>query len=185
VSKVQIVTKALLATLGLGAALRLCAYASAAIRARPDASTAQVLFFLTVLIALVVLIGYFLVLRNDWLACKIAGGGDELPPEEEVFWLSGCFRLAGICYGLILLCYSVPTILNMVVSPLYIRPLINEIFRFKTFPKSLIFSAAQWSSMTYNVLKAILAVYLLCGWPQFVRRQLKLRQKAGLAKTDT
>ena len=184
-SKVQIVTKAFLAILGLSAVLNLCQNVTMATYARPDTPTAQMLLFFPVLIVLVVLTAYFLVLRNNWLACKIAGGGDKLAPEVEAFWLSSCFRLAGICYGLILLCFSIPTILNIVVSPLHIRPLINEIFTFKTFPKSLIFSAAQWSSMIYNFLKAILAVYLLYGWPQFVRRQLKLRQKDDLAKTDT
>lgn len=184
-SKVQIVTKAFLAILGLSAVLNLCKHASIAIRVRPDTPTAQMLLFFPVLIVLVVVAAYFLVLRNNWLTRKICGGGDKLAPEVEAFWLTTCFRLAGICYGLILLCFSIPTILNIVVLPLHIRPLVNEILTFKTFPKSLIFSAAQWSSMIYNFLKAILAVYLLCGWPQFARWQLHLRQKAELAKTDT
>ena len=67
---------------------------------------------------------------------------------------------------------------------MHIRPLVNEILMFKTLPKSLIVPATKWPGMVYNFFKAVLAVYLLCGWPQFVRRQLNLRQKADLAKTD-
>jgi hypothetical protein len=183
-SKVQIVTKALLAILGLSAVLNLCKNVTMATYARPDTPTAQMLLFFPVLIVLVVLTAYFLVLRNNWLACKICGGGDKLAPEVEAFWLTSCFRLAGICYGLILLCSSIPTLLNILMSPMHIRPLVNEILTFKALPKLLIVPATKWPQMAYNFFKAVLAVYLLCGWPQFVRRQLNLRQRADLAKTE-
>jgi hypothetical protein len=60
----------------------------------------------------------------------------------------------------------------------------NEILTFKALPKLLIVPATKWPQMAYNFFKAVLAVYLLCGWPQFVRRQLNLRQRADLAKTE-
>lgn len=186
-SKLQIIAKAVLTFLGLSAVVNLCQnliILTSTTQAQ-DTSMLRVILFFPVVIILIIAVAYLLVLKNDWLARKICGGGDKLAPEVEAFWLSSCFRLAGICYGLILLSSSIPTILNIVVSPLHIRPLVNEIFTFKAFPKSLIFTPYQWSYMTYNFLKAILAVYLLYGWPQFVRRQLKLRQKADLAKTDT
>ena len=144
----------------------------------------RVILFSPVVIILIIAVAYLLVLKNDWLARKICGGGDKLAPEVEAFWLSSCFRLAGICYGLILLCSSIPTLLHILMSPMHIRPLVNESLMFKAFPKSLIVPATKWPGMVYNFFKAVLAVYLLCGWPQFVRRQLNLRQKADLAKTD-
>jgi hypothetical protein len=106
----------------------------------------------------------------------MAGPGEKLNPESETLWLVASLRLVAILYGLILLSSSIPTILNIAALPLHIRPLINEIFTFRTFPKSLIFPAAQGSSMIYNFLKALLAVYLLCGWPQFIRFQLNIHK---------
>lgn len=70
-SKVQIVTKALLAILGLSAVLNLCKNVTIATYVGPDTPTAQMLLFFPVLMVLVVLTAYFLVLRNNWLTRKI------------------------------------------------------------------------------------------------------------------
>jgi hypothetical protein len=170
----QVITKAVLTILGLSAILNLSQYVSTAIRARPDSSAVRAFLFLLVLIILIALIAYLLIFKNGRLARKMAGPGEQLNPENEALWLVASLRIVAIFYGLILLSTSIPTILNIVVSPLCVRSLINEIFTFKTFPKSLIFTASQWSSMIYNSLKALLAVYLLCGWPQFIRFQLNI-----------
>jgi len=106
----------------------------------------------------------------------MAGSGEKLNHENKALWLAGSLRMVAISYGLILLSTSIPTILNIVISPLYIRTLISEIFTFRTFPKSLIFTPSQWSSMIYNFLKAMLSVYLLYGWPQVIRFQLNIRK---------
>jgi hypothetical protein len=106
----------------------------------------------------------------------MAGSGEKLNHESETLWLAGSLRMVAISYGLLLLTTSIPTILNILASPLYVRPLVNEIFTFRAFPKSLIFTTHQWSSMMCNLLKAILAVYLLYGWPQFIRFQLNIRK---------
>jgi hypothetical protein len=106
----------------------------------------------------------------------MAGSGEKLNRENKALWLAGSLQMVAISYGLILLSTSIPTILNIVISPLYIRTLISEIFTFRTFPKSLIFTPYQWSYMIYNFLKALLAVYLLYGWPQFIRFQLNIHK---------
>jgi hypothetical protein len=141
-----------------------------------DTSALQTILFLPVFIILLIPIAYFLIFKNNRLACKTAGPGEKLNPESETLWLVASLRLVALSYGLILLAGSIPTILNILASPLHIRILINEIFTFGTFPKSLIFTARQWSSMIYNFLEAILAVYLLCGWPQFIRFQLNIHK---------
>jgi hypothetical protein len=170
----QIIAKAVLTILGLSAILNLSQYVSTAIRAGTDSSAVRVFLFLPVLIIFIALITYLLIFKNSRLARKMAGPGEQLNPENEALWLAASLRMVAIFYGLILLSTSIPTILNIIVSPLCIRPLINEIFTFNTFPKSLTFTTAQWSSIVYNSLKALLAVYLLCGWPQFIRLQLNI-----------
>jgi hypothetical protein len=91
--------------------------------------------------------------------------------------------MVALFYGLILLSGSTTTILNILALPFYIRPLVNEIFAFRTFPKSLAFTPYQWSYMIYDFFEALLAVYLLYGWPQFVRYQLNIyKSKSYLDK---
>ena len=175
-TRMQIIAKAVLTFLGISAVVNLCSYLSTLTSPTLDTSILQVILFLPVFIILVIAIVYLLIFKNDWLAGKMAGSGEKLKPESEPLWLASSLRMVAIFYGLILLSSSIPSILNIIISPLYIRPLINEIFTFKTFPKSLTFTPYQWSYMTYNFLKTILAVYLLYGWPQFIHFQLNIRK---------
>lgn len=109
----------------------------------------------------------------------MAGSGEKLSTQSETICLAGSLRIVAILYGLILLPGSITTILNILALPLYIRPWINEIFMFRTFPKSLV--VHQWSNIIYYFLQTILAVYLLYGWPQFIRFQLSI-QKTRIQK---
>jgi len=181
----QIIAKAVLTFLGISAVINLCGNLSMLPSLTQNTSGLRVILFLPVVIILIIAIVYLLIIKNDWLAHQMAGPGEELNSGSEALWLAGSLRLVAIFYGLILLSTSIPTILNIVVSTLRIGPLINEIFTFKAFPKSLIFTPYQWSSMIYNFLKVILAVYLLCGWPQFIRFQLNIRRtKSPLNQSD-
>jgi hypothetical protein len=174
----QIIAKAVLTFLGLSAFVNfsqnftMTTYLTLA----HDASALRFILFSLFVVILLIAIAYFLIFKNDWLACKIAGSGEKLDAESETLWLADSLRMVAIAYGLILLSGSVTTILNILALPFYLRPLVNEIVAFGTFPKSLAFTPSQWSSIVYNLLQAILAVYLLYGWPQFIRFQLNLRK---------
>ena len=174
----QIIAKAVLTFLGISALVNFCQNLSMLTSSTQtqDTSILRVILFLPAVIILLIAIVYLLIFKNDWLACKMAGTGEKLNHESETLWLAGSLRMVAISYGLILLAGSVTTILNILASPLYIRPLVNEIFTFRAFPKSLVFTPHQWSSIVYNFLEAILAVYLLYGWPQFIHYQLNIRK---------
>jgi hypothetical protein len=178
VTKMQIIAKAVLTFLGLSALANFCAnltrLPSLIWMQTRDASILLVVLFSLFVIILLIAIVYWLIIKNDWLVCKIAGSGEKLDLENETLWLAGSFRMVAVLYGLILLSGSITTILNILALPFYLRPLVSETFTFRTFPKSLDFTPHQWSSMIYNFFKAILAVYLLYGWPQFIRLQLNL-----------
>jgi hypothetical protein len=176
----QIIAKAALTFLGVSAIVNICSYLSMLTSLTQDTSTLRTILFLPVFIILLIPIAYFLIFKNNRLACKMAGPGEKLNPESETLWLVASLRLVAILYGLILLSSSIPTILNIAVLPLRMHLLINEIFAFRAFPKSLLFTARQWSYMIYNFLEAILAVYLLCGWPQFIRLQLNIHKTEAL-----
>jgi hypothetical protein len=183
----QIIAKAALTFIGLSVLVNSCQNLRALMSTTQaqDTSTFRIILFLSIVIILIIALVYLLIFKNDWLVYKIAGSGEKLNPEREILWLVFSLRMVAVLYGLILLSVSIPTILNIIVSPLCIRPLINEIFTFKAFPKSLMFTPSQWSSMIYNFLKAILAVYLLYGWPQFIRFQLSTRKIKSLFNQNT
>ena len=135
----------------------------------------NILLSLLVTILLIATV-YWLILKNDWLVSKISGSGENLDPESETLWLAASLRMVAVFYGLILLSSSITTILNILASPFYLRPLVGEIFTFGTFPKSFAFTPQQWSYMIYDFFEALLAVYLLYGWPHFIHYQLNLRK---------
>jgi hypothetical protein len=187
VTKMQIIAKAVLTFLGLSALVNFCInltrLPSLTLVQTQDASVLRVALSLPLAIIFTIAVVYMLIFKNDWLACKMAGSGEKLDPESETLWFAGSLRMVAVLYGLTLLSGSITTILNILALPLYVRPLVNEIFTFRTCPKPLAFTLHQWSSIIYNFLQAILAVYLLYGWPHFVRYQLNLRKsKSSLDK---
>ena len=103
-------------------------------------------------------------------------GWSEVLKGDEALWLATSLRMVAILYGLILLTGSIVTILNIFALPIYIRPLMKEIFTFKTLPKSIYPTPNPWSHTIYSLFRTFLAIYLLYGWPQFIHYQLSLRK---------
>ncbi len=178
-TKMQIIAKAVLTFLGLSAFVNLSQNfrTMTSLSETQDSSVFQVVLFSAFVAILLIATVYWLILKNDWLVRKIAdGSGENLDLGDEILWLTASLRMVALFYGLLLLSSSITTILNILALPFYLRPLVSEIFTFRTFPKSLAFAPHLWSYMTYNFFEALLAVYLLCGWPQFIRYQLNLRK---------
>jgi len=174
----QIIAKAVLTFLGLSAFVNLSRNfrTMTSLSKIQDTSILQAILFSAFVTILLIATVYWLILKNDWLVCKISDSGENLDPESETLWLTASFRMVALFYGLLLLSSSITTILNIFALPFYLRPLVNEIFNFRTFPRSLSFTPHQWPYMIYDFFETLLAVYLLYGWPQFVRYQLSLRK---------
>jgi hypothetical protein len=174
----QIIAKAALTFLGISAVVNFSRNFKmmSSLKQTQDTSVLQVILFSLFVTILLMAIVYWFILKNDWLVRKISGSGEKLDPENETLWLVSSLRMVAVIYGLTLLASAMPAILNIIVSPLWILSLINEALTFKTFPKSITSEARQWLYTIYNFLEAILAVYLLYGWPQFIRYQLNIRK---------
>ena len=175
----QIITKAFLIFLGLSAAGNLCNSLRNITFMTLNTSVFRCILFSFFVIILLIAVVYFLILKHDWLVYKITGPGEKLTPESEILWLTASLRIAAVLYGLILLSGSIMTILNI----FYLRPLIDEIFVPKTcqMPRAVLLS--QLLSTVCNLLEAVLAIYLLYGWPQFISYQLNLsKSKSSLDK---
>jgi hypothetical protein len=181
VTKMQIIAKAVLTFLGLSALTNFCINLTMLpqlflIKNQSISVLRLVPSLLLAIIFIIAVVYILLMFKNDWLACKITGSGEKLDSESETLWLTASLRMVAILYGLILLSSS---IINLLALPFFI----NETFTSGTCPKPLAFTVSQWSSMVYNFLQAILAAYLLYGWPQFIRYQLNIRQsKSSLDK---
>jgi hypothetical protein len=176
----QIIAKAVLTFFGLSAFVNLSQNFRMIIPLlqTPDLFVLQAILLSLLVIILVIATVYWLILKNDWLVHKIAGPGENLDPESETFWLIGSLRMVALFYGLLLLSSSITKILNIIALPFYLCPPVSEIFTFGTFTK--------WDRLPYiiyDLFEALLAVYLLYGWPHFIRYQLSLRKsELSLAK---
>ncbi len=172
-TKMQIIAKAGLVSLGIYTVVTLCWYLTHVIPSFNLPSYLVGTLCFTVFAVFFAVITFFLIFNNDSLARKMAGPGDQLNPATEALWLAASLRLASVFCGLILLSASIPTIRNVLLVPIRIRPFINEIFLFDSYPKTLLLPFSKWCAIIYNLLKLILAVYLLCGAPHFVRWQFR------------
>ncbi|MCK4913525.1 MAG: hypothetical protein KAI59_04775 [Planctomycetes bacterium] len=162
-SKMQIIAKAILTIIGISAITSIFQYFSYPLFTIVNISILNVVLFFAVLTILLVVIAYLFIFKNNWLASKIAGSGEKLNSENEVLWLTASIRIAAIFCGLILLPGAIPTMLKIVVFPIHMRGLINEIFIFGGFPKSINLTATQWFRMIHGLVNASLSAWLLCG----------------------
>lgn len=169
-TKMQIIAKAGLVSLGIYAVVNLCWYLTHVI---PSFTCLIGILCFAVFAVFIAVITFYLIFNNDSLARKMAGPGEKLNPAAKTLWLSSSLRIAAVFCGLILLSASIPTIRNILLVPIRIRPFINEIFLFDRCPRQLLMPFSEWCEIIYNFLKLILAVYLLCGAPHFVRWQFR------------
>jgi len=184
-TKMQIIAKAILVVLGIHAVTALCRHLTRILsfshRGFYSFCPSSILFFtgLAVFFAVIIL---FLIFRNDWLACRIAGAGEQLNPAARTIWLVTSLRLGLSFCGLILLASSVWTIVKILLIPAHIRLFINEMFLYRSFPASFVCSFRRWCDVIYDFLKIIFAIYFLCGAPHFVRWQLRHSTAGGTSE---
>jgi len=172
-TKMQIIAKAGLVSLGIYAIVTLCWYLTHVIPSFNIPSRLIGILCFALFAVVIAVVTFFLIFNNDSLAREMAGPGDQLNPAAKALWLAASLRVAAVFCGLILLSASIPTIRNILLVPIRIGPFINEIFLFDSFPKSLLFPFSKWCKIIYNFLKLISAIYLLCGAPHFVRFQFR------------
>lgn len=122
---------------------------------------------------LVGFVAYFMVFHNNRLSSSLAGPGLLLDSRTQADWLVKSLRVGLAFTGLMLLPGSAPTLVKIAKTFFLIRPALNEIIISKSTPNMLRLSYAQWYTSIYHLLKAVLAIYLICGAPHFIRWQIK------------
>lgn len=186
-TKMQMVAKTTLTILGIYAAVTLYRfYPSRYISSAQEPSIFQEILFFSAFTIFVAFIVYSMIFNNDSLSRKMAGLGQQLHPQIQASWLVKSLHTGLVFAGLMLLPNSVPTMIKTLKIFFLIRPAINDILISKSVPNILRLSYAQWYENIYDFLKAILALYLLCGAPHFIRWQLKhsLRRESNIEQTE-
>lgn len=186
-TKMQIIAKTVITVLGIYAVLALYnSYPGMFMYRRQQPAVIPEILSLSALIVLAALAIYFLIFNNDNIANKIAGPGEQLTQQSQADLLSKSLRIGLVLTGLMLLPRSIPAIIKIPKMLLLLGSVIDDIFISKRYPRMLMLSYSEWLGNVYDFLKAMLALYLICGAPHFIRRQLKhtLCRKSNINQTE-
>jgi hypothetical protein len=182
-ARIQIFARTMLTILALYAVVVLVGYYSYLPRMQ-ELSLWQELLACFACITLAIGIVYFLSF-NHRLYRKIVGADEAAEPQAQPRWLVESLRIGLVFAGLMLLPRSVPVLIRTAKLFFLIRPAVSDIIVSKTVPDILKLSYAQWYRTIYEFLKAVLAIYLLCGAPYFLRWQMRHSPRAQSATKQT
>ncbi len=173
-TRVQIIAKTLLTVLGIYAVVTLYRfYLPRYAYLSDEMPIFQKLVLLCAFTVVVSFVAYFMVFNNTRLSSKLAGPGPQLDSATQAAWLVKSLRMGLVFIGLMLLPNSIPVMAKALKLFFLIRTAVNDIVISKSIPKILDLSYRQWFNVLYDFLKALLALYLICGAPHFVRWQAK------------
>ncbi|MBW2597013.1 MAG: hypothetical protein JRC93_13815, partial [Deltaproteobacteria bacterium] len=116
---------------------------------------------MTVCIGLVI---YVLICKADSMSAKMTDVYES--DQAKVWWLPFAFRLAMVCAGIIVLSWSISAIASTIAS--YAKMMSHGPSR-ESMPWQRFI---QWQRIVGWVIQLILAIYLICGAPHFVRWQV-------------
>jgi hypothetical protein len=173
-TKMQIFAKTVFTVLGIYAVVTLYRFYPGRYAYRPDETPIfQELVLLSAFTVVVGFIVYFTVLNNTRLSSKLAGPGPLLESATQAAWLAKSLRVGLVFIGLMLLPNSMPVIVKTLKLFFLIRTTVNDIVIWKSIPRILERSYREWFNVLYDFLKALLALYLICGAPHFIRWQIR------------
>ena len=186
-TKMQTLAKTTLTVLGIYAVLTLCnSYPGSFMYRREQPAIMPEILFLSAFTVLATLAVYFIIFNNTTFSKRIAGPGEIPEPRKQIDLLGKSLRIGLVFTGLMLLPRSIPTLTKTPKMFLLIGSAIDDIVISKRYPRMLILSYSEWFRNTYDFLKAMLALYLICGAPHFIRWQLKhtLCRKFNIDQTE-
>ena len=169
-SKLQIIAKTALTVIGIHAIVLLLRPPNYILH--PPASWWQQSVSYVLLISLIIIIGRLLIFKNDFIACRITGPGEKLPPNRAAGILVCSYRVALVFYGLYLLSSSTRqfNMLITILNPVAIRNWFNDtIYGGFDF---LGFCTSTRDSLPHLIIITLI-IYLIFGAPHFVRLNAK------------
>lgn len=171
----QIIAKAVLACLGLYIVATLSETITKSAFTGSDSSALAGAISLAGITVFVTVIAFFFIFKNDFLAQKIPGPGDQLDSKTQALWIIISLRIGFGFLGLVLLTSSIPGILNVAfrLSPQNVRLWLTNAIAYKSILSSIDLSSSKQLTFIYDSLKLVLIIYLLCGAHHLIHWQLK------------
>jgi hypothetical protein len=173
-TRIRIIAKTILTILGIYAVVTLYRFYPGRCMYRPDETPIfRELMSLCAFTVVVGFIAYFMVFNNNRLSGKLAGPGPQLDRSAETPWGTKSLRVGLVFAGLMLIPDSIPVIIKTSKLFFLIRTAVSDIVVSKSIPRILELSYPQWFRVIYDFLEVLLALYLICGAPHFVRWQVR------------
>lgn len=104
------------------------------------------------------LVIYALIWKADFWSEKIMDADES--DQAEVWWLPFAFRLAVVCAGILLLSWNISAVSKVV----------SRYVRAREYTGS---NLLPWHTLVGCLAQLVLAIYLICGAPHFVRWQVR------------
>jgi len=184
-TRMQTITKTVLMVLGIYGVVTLWRSYPGQYHYPDEAPVILQVLCLLAFAVLTVLIMYLMVFDNDSLCHKMTGAEDDSARAEQPALLTKSLRIGLVFTGLMLLPNSMPAMIKIPKLFFLIRPAVSDIITSRDVPNMLRLSGAEWFRNIYNLLKVILAIYLVCGAPHFVRWQLRHSRRAEPDEPET
>lgn len=185
-TKVQIAAKCLLTGLVVYAAILLLRPLAQLPYYDATPGTPWTVFLMVLCVGLLVAVWLYVVAIAGRLLPQPAADDDVLAPGQAKRLLAQGLTLTMVLVGLAFLPRSVPTIVEALKLPFVLRGTITEAIIERTFPRVLGLSGAQGLRHLHDLVRMLLALYLLGGAPQLVRWQVARAQRGiGLPSNDS
>jgi len=175
-TKAQIIAKTMLTTLGIYAAyVILNVIFNSSVRITPESSSLSFFIKITVCIICLVPAAYYLIFKNDSLACRITGDQEGIEEDfNQRHYLIKALRIGFVLLGLLILVKSARDLMVLVkYFPLTnIRLWITDVIEDKSIRDNLDLSR-EVKRYISALFKLLVSAYLICGAPQLIRWHLK------------
>jgi len=111
------------------------------------------------------LVAYVMICKADSLSAKMIDVCES--DQAKVWWLPFAFRLAAVCAGIIVLSWSISAITSTIAryAQMMSRGPSRESMPWQRF--------IPWQRLVGWIIQLLLAIYLICGAPHFVRWQVR------------
>jgi hypothetical protein len=168
-SKMQLITKAVITMLGVSTAVGFIRDGNFLPRSGSDTHILLLVTGLFIFLAFLSAIIYWLIFRNGWLVRLITSEGEAISHTDQQRVLAIWLRLLLVFSGLQILATSSRAIrLLLYLSPVKIRAWIQGLIGGNYPQLSDVFSQTALTNLS-NILALVLTVYLIIGAPHLVR----------------
>lgn len=183
----QIIAKTILIICGIGIALleiiRYCITLQMYIASQFGGSRILGISYIVAVILATAWVIYYLIINNDWLIKKIVPDEEPIAAEYQKLWFISCLRVGLVFCGLLLMAYSLQSIVYTVTLIVNLPFIGKQAFSDMLYG-SKVFKGKLLPKHIYDIITTVLIVYLIAGAPGFVKWQMKRSLNSTVKKGE-